>query len=96
MRPSILFEQHRKLIKQIILKHNAVNPRVFGSILTGTDTELSDLDILIDPTSTTSLFDIGAIRAELKELLHIEVDVVTPNSLPDSFRAQVLAQSRAI
>lgn len=89
----MLLEQHREQIKQVILKHNVLNPRVFGSVLNGTDTELSDLDILVDPTSITSLFDIGAIRFELKELLQIEVDVLTPNALPDSFRTQVLEQA---
>ena len=58
--------------------------------------ELSDLDILVDPTPTTSLFDIGAIRFELKAMLHIEVDVLTPNALPDSFRTLVLAQAKPI
>ena len=96
MKPSTLLEKNQEQIKQIILKHNVLNPRVFGSVLNGTDTELSDLDILVDPTPTTSLFDIGAIRFELKEILHIEVDVVTPNALPDSFRAQVLAQAKPI
>lgn len=96
MRPSTLLEQNREQIKQIILKHNVLNPRVFGSVLNGTDTKLSDLDILVDPTPTTSLFDIGAIRFELKEILHIEVDVLTPNALPDSFRTLVLAQAKPI
>jgi predicted nucleotidyltransferase len=41
------------------------NPRVFGSLLHGDDAEGSDLDLLIDPTADTSLFDIGAIRLEL-------------------------------
>lgn len=96
MRPSTLLEQNREQIKQIILKHNVLNPRVFGSVLNGTDTEFSDLDILVDPTPITSLFDIGAIRFELKEMLHIEVDVLTPNALPDSFRTLVLAQAKPI
>lgn len=96
MRPSKLLEQNREQIKQIILKHNVLNPRVFGSVLNGSDTELSDLDILVDPTPTTSLFDIGAIRFELKEMLHVEIDVLTPNALPDSFRTLVLAQAKPI
>ena len=96
MRPSTLLEQNREQIKQIILKHNVLNPRVFGSVLNATDTELSDLDILVDPTPITSLFDIGAVRFELKAMLHIEVDVLTPNALPDSFRTLILAQAKPI
>ena len=37
--------------------------------------------------------DIGAIRLELKALLGVDVDVITPNALPDSFREQVLSES---
>ena len=52
--------------------------------------------VQIDPTSETTLFDIGAIWRELKCLLGIEVDVLTPNALPDSFRNQVLAEAKRI
>jgi predicted nucleotidyltransferase len=69
---------------------------VFGSVLHGNDHEGSDLDILIDPTPETTLFDIGAIRHELLQLLGVQVDVVTPNALPDSFRAKVIAEARPV
>jgi predicted nucleotidyltransferase len=65
MKPSIAFERHRDAIREIVARHRAVNARVFGSVLRGDDREDSDLDILIDPTPDTTLFDIGAIRHEL-------------------------------
>jgi hypothetical protein len=49
--------------------------------------------VLVDPTPATTLLDIGAIRYELKALLGMEVDVLTPNGLPDSFREQVLREA---
>lgn len=73
--------------------HRARNPRVFGSVAHGDDTDDSDLDLLVDPTSETTLFDIGAIRHELIQLLGIPVDVLTPQALPDRFRALVLAEA---
>ncbi|WP_151445886.1 nucleotidyltransferase family protein [Lacisediminimonas profundi] len=96
MRPSTALHKHRQAIQQIVRSHNATNARVFGSAAQGIDTEDSDLDILIDPTSETSLFDIGAIRRELKALLGVRVDVVTPNALPDSFRDKVVAEAKPI
>jgi predicted nucleotidyltransferase len=93
---SSLFEIHRDQIREIVLAHNAYHPRVFGSVLNGCDTEESDLDLLIEPTETTSLFDIGAIRYELKQLLQINVDVLTPNALPESFKARVLAEAQPV
>jgi hypothetical protein len=55
--------------------------------------EGSDLDVLVDPTPETTLFDIGAIRHALLELLDVPVDVLTPRALPEKFRAAVLAQA---
>lgn len=69
------------------------NPRVFGSVALGRDTEESDLDILIDPTPETTLFDIGAIRHELLQLLGVPVDVLTPKALSERFCATVLAEA---
>jgi predicted nucleotidyltransferase len=69
---------------------------VFGSVLHGKDTDNSDLDILIDPTPETTLFDIGAIRHELGKLLGVSVDVLTPNALPEKFRALVIAEARPV
>lgn len=77
----------------MVLAHRAKNARVFGSVLTGLDTETSDLDILIDTTPSTSLMDVVAIQVELENLLGISVDVLTPNALPDKFRSTVLAQA---
>jgi len=77
----------------VVESHRACNARVFGSVVDGDDTEDSDLDILIDPTPETTLFDIGAIRHELIQLLGVPVDVVTPKALPEKFRAAVLAKA---
>ena len=96
MKPSELLELHREEIRAIVQRNNGLNPCVFGSVLKGTDTEENDLDILIEPTGTTSLFDIGAIRYELKELLKIEVDVLTPGALPDHWKDVVLQEAKAI
>ena len=77
----------------MVESHRARNARVFGSVVHGDDVEGSDLDILIDPTPETTLFDIGAIRHELLQLLGVPVDVLTPKALPERFRAIVLAEA---
>lgn len=96
VKPSDALALHRAAIRRVIESHKAGDARVFGSVLHGTDTENSDLDILIEPTSQTTLFDIGAIRHELNELLGVRVDVLTPKALPERFRAQVLAEAKRI
>jgi predicted nucleotidyltransferase len=93
MKPSELLARHRDAIRQVVAAHHARNPRAFGSTIRGEDTEASDLDLLVDPDAGMTLFDIGAIRWELHELLGISVDVVTPRALPESFRAEVIAEA---
>ena len=95
-RPSEALRVHRAAIRQVIESHRASNARVFGSVSRDDDSELSDLDILIDPTPETTLFDIGAIRRELRELLGVMVDVLTPMALPEHIRAAVLAEARPL
>lgn len=96
MKPSLALQTNRAAIRSVVERHRACNARVFGSVLHGNDHEGSDLDILIDPTPDTTMFDIGAIRHELLQLLGVHVDVLTPNALPDSFRAKVLAEARPV
>ncbi len=93
MKPSVLLDRHRQAICNTVAAHRASNPRVFGSVLYGEDTEGSDLDLLVDPDEGMTLFDLGAIRWELRELLGIQEDVVTPRALPDSFRQEVLTNA---
>ncbi len=93
MRPSEALAIHRDAIRKIAESHRVCNVRVFGSSLRGTDKDGSDLDLLVEPTSETSLFDIGAIRHELKQLLGLPVDVLTPMALPEKFRQRVIDEA---
>ncbi len=93
MKPSEALRSHRAAIRSVVHANRASNARVFGSVLHGQDTDESDLDLLVDPTPDTTLFDISAIRIELRKLLGVPVDVLTPNALPDKFRAAVIAEA---
>lgn len=93
MKPSVLLEKHRDQIHQIALRHRVSAVKVFGSVARGDDREGSDLDLLVEPTADTSMFDIGGIQFEVSQLLGIEVDVLTPRALPESFKASVLAEA---
>lgn len=96
MKPSVLLLKHRAQIKEIALRHHVASVSVFGSALHGNDLDDSDLDLLVEPTVETTMFDIGGIQFEVSELLGIKVDVLTPRALPDSFRASVLAEAQLL
>ncbi len=96
MKPSDALDAHRNEIREIVLAHRTSNARVFGSVVHGSDTEESDLDILVDTTEDTTLFDLGAIRYKLRHLLVIQVDVLTPEALPEKFRQSVIEEARPV
>lgn len=89
-------QQHQQEIYQLSQQYHVVNPRVFGSVLRGDQTADSDLDILVDATKNTTLFDIGGLQQDLTKLLGMPVEVVTPEDLSDKFRLQVLSSARAV
>ncbi len=96
MKPSIIFEQKRNFIRQVASRFRAENPRVFGSVLHGTDQEGSDLDILVDALPGATLFDLGGLQDELQETLGVNVDLLTPLDLPEKFRSRVLAEAEPV
>jgi hypothetical protein len=49
MKPSEALTAHRDELRRLVSRYNVTRPRVFGSVLTGADTEESDLDLLVDP-----------------------------------------------
>lgn len=96
MLPSQALALHRDAIRNLVQRFRVSNPRVFGSVLHGTDTEDSDLDLLVDPQPGATLFDLGGLQWELKELMGVRVDVRTPKDLPDYFRDTVLAEAQPV
>ena len=98
MKPSITFTKNREAIRKIVESgaFRLTNPRVFGSVLHGTDKEGSDLDLLVDRLPGCTLLDLAGLRVELRELLGVKVDALTPGSLPDHFRDEVIAEARPL
>ncbi|HGO5823621.1 TPA: nucleotidyltransferase family protein [Mannheimia haemolytica] len=96
MTPSQLLKLKHTEIMAISQQFAVENLRVFGSVAKGLDTEKSDLDILVDTTPKTTMLDLCGLQMELEELLGIRVDVLTPRSLPEKFRQQVLNEARAL
>lgn len=96
MKPSILLQQKRDAIREAAARYRVSNPRVFGSVLHGTDSDTSDLDILVDALPGATLFDLGGLQADLEDLLGIHVDLLTPADLPAKFRAKVLAEAQPV
>lgn len=95
-RPSAVLEANREAVREVVSRYRTTNPRVFGSVLHGTDRDGSDIDILVDKLPGAMLFDLGGLHEDLNALLGVSVDVLTPNELPAKFRAQILAEAQPI
>ncbi len=50
MKPSEALAAHRDELRELVSLHGLMRPRVYGSVLTGTDDDESDLDLLVDAT----------------------------------------------
>jgi predicted nucleotidyltransferase len=96
MRPSVKLNANRELVFDIIKRSSVLNPRVFGSVLHGTDTDDSDLDLLVDAPAGTTLFDLGGLQYELETLLGVRVDLLTPQDLPLKIRKNVIAEAKPV
>lgn len=96
MRPSLVLDQNRSAVRELVSRFRTVNPRVFGSAIYGTDREGSDLDLLVDALPGVTLLDLGDLEEELRSLLGIRVDLLTPGDLPLKFRAKVLAEAQPV
>ena len=96
MRPSIVPDLKRSAIGKAVGRFRTANPRVFGSVVHGTDQEDSDLDLLVDAQPGATLFDLGGLQDEREALLGIHVDLLTPSDLPASSRDHVLAEAQPI
>ena len=96
MRPSVVFEQNRQLIREVASRYLVANPRGFGSVLHGSDQDGSDIDIVVDILPGTSLFDLTGLQAQLEKALGVPVDVVTSTGLHRFIRDKVLAEAQPV
>lgn len=96
MRPSVVLDMKRNAVRETVGRFRTTNPRVFGSVLHGTDRDGSDLDLLVDALPGATLFDLGGLQVELESLLGLHVDLLTPGDLSPKFRAKVLAEARPV
>jgi predicted nucleotidyltransferase len=96
MRSSEAHAAHRAELRQLASHYGLSHPRIFGSVLTGTDDGQSDLDLLVDPAENTSLLTLATFKREAETLLGVPVSVLTPNALPPQFRSEVLQKARLL
>lgn len=71
---------------------------LFGSHVHGTDSEDSDVDVLIEfvPSAVIGFFALSDIKNNFESFLEKTVDLLTPQAISKYFRDEVLAQAEHI
>ena len=96
MKPSEALAVHRMALRQLLSRHGFRHPRIFGSVLTKTDTEESDLDLLVESRPGLTLFMLVGAEREAQHLLGVRVSILTAEFLPPKFREEVLRQAEPL
>lgn len=91
-----LLKEKRQAIMALADKHGAHSVRVFGSIARGDSGPESDVDLLVKMEEGRSLLDLSAMTLDLKELLGVNVDVVTEDGLYWLLRRKILKEARPL
>lgn len=70
------FEEIKKAIISIADKYFIKRVILFGSMASGTNTENSDIDLIMEFSKAVSLITISSIKIELEEILKKDVDII--------------------
>lgn len=67
----------RETIIRMAERRRLSDVRVFGSVARGKADAESDVDLLVHPRAEASLFDLAGFMEEIREVLGVDVDVVS-------------------
>ncbi len=85
--------RRRRAILEAAERRGATNVRVFGSVARGTDTESSDVDVLVDLSSDIGIVGLIGLEREISEIVGRKVDVVPAASLRAGVAGPALAEA---
>lgn len=89
-------QKTREQIGLLIKKHNVLRAALFGSIVTGSMNENSDIDLLVDMPKNSSLFDMLRIKIDLEEHLGRKVDIVQYKAIKARLKDEILSHQVSI
>jgi predicted nucleotidyltransferase len=88
--------EKRDLVRRLAALNNIGAVSVFGSVARGDEQPTSDIDLLVEPTESTSLFDLAQFAIDVEQVFDRSVDVVSSRSLIPSRDAAILQQAIAL
>lgn len=92
-------EGQRERLAHVCLEHGVTRLSLFGSRTRGTETPVSDLDLLVEfePGRTPGFFGLAGLAQTLSRVSgNLEVDLHTPRGLSRHFRAEVVESAEVL
>lgn len=77
LRPSVPLERYSDAVVAAARSRHLDDVQVFGSVVSGSDDETSDVDLVVTPEPGAGLFALLAFAAEAERILGFPVDVLT-------------------
>lgn len=81
----------REIVIPVLKKYNITRAGLFGSCARGEDTEISDVDILVEFGDDLSLIDYMRIKLNLEDILNKKVDLVEYQAIKSQLRKRILS-----
>ncbi|MCL2804153.1 MAG: XRE family transcriptional regulator [Micrococcales bacterium] len=95
LRPSVVLDRQRADVIEVFARHGVEDVRLIGSVARGEDEPDSDIDFLVRFPSGFDLLDLVALDQGLREVLNIEVDLVSEAGVGRA-TAAALAEARPL
>ncbi|MDO8464959.1 MAG: nucleotidyltransferase family protein [Gallionella sp.] len=83
-------------ILPILKRQGVLKAALFGSFARNEGGKNSDIDILVKLDKNKTLLDLIALRLELKKKLHMNVDVLTYDSINHLLKSRIMKEQRVI
>ena len=88
-----LLRRQRNAVIEAARSRGAFNVRLFGSVARGEDSDMSDIDLLVDLDAGVGLISLIGLERELTELLGRRVEVVPAADVKPALLANVPAEA---
>jgi uncharacterized protein len=89
-------ERIKNRLIPVLKKYKIKKASFFGSFAKNTQTNTSDVDILVEFERGKTLFDLVRLKRELEETIMMKADVLTYNSLHPLIKQNILQEQELI
>ncbi len=89
-------QTYQQLILPVLKRFNIKRAAIFGSFAKGAEHAGSDIDLLIEPSKSFTLFNMLQLEAEISKLTNRKTDIVEFAALKNSIKTEVLQSAITI